>query len=145
MRPLALSLAFVLVGCGGGQKPSDTADTGPANYGTDAYTEGGTFYVMYAPTPDPIPVTDEFSIHVMVHAAADPSMMLMDIDSVSADADMPEHGHGMNVVPEVMNNGDGTFMASPFAFHMPGYWEISVGVTRGDTTEIATFSVDCCE
>ena len=57
---------------------------------------------------------------------------------------MPTHGHGMNVVPEITDNGDGTFTASPMNFHMGGYWTIPAEITRDTTVESITFELNCC-
>ena len=48
----------------------------------------------------------------------------------------------MTVEPELTDNGDGTFTAAPFEFHMPGYWVIhaTVADTNG-TEERADFDV----
>ena len=149
MRYLSTLSFVLLMGCPEGDDHEhhhhDTSDTAVHDYSAAAHSDGGSFYVTYTPDPDPIPLSDEFSITVMVHDGTDTDTMLMNVDAVAADGDMPDHDHGMNVVPEVVDNGDGTFTASPFAFHMPGYWEINVDVTVGETTERATFSVDCCE
>ena len=153
MRVLPVLSLLLLTGCPEGDEhdhdhhhhDDDTSDTAHHDYATSAHSDGGAFYVEYTPNPDPIPVSDEFSVTLTVYEGVDTEAVLSGVDRVAVDADMPEHGHGMNVVPEVADNGDGTFTASPFAFHMPGYWEIYVDVTVGDTTERATFSVDCCD
>ena len=155
MRVLPVLSLLLLTGCPEGDEHDhhhhhhghDTSDTANLHFEgvTSAQSDGGSFFVEYTPNPDPIPVSDEFSLTIVVHDGADTETVLSSVDSVAIDADMPEHGHGMNVVPEVVDNGDGSFTASPFAFHMPGYWEIYVDVTVGDTTERATFSVDCCD
>ena len=52
----------------------------------------------------------------------------------------------MTVEPQVTDNGDGTFTATPFEFHMPGYWVIHALVTdTSGTEERVDFDVDCCE
>ena len=149
MRYLWCSTLLFLMACPqvheNGHHHDDTSDTAQHDYSAAAHSDGGSFYVVYASDPDPIPLSDEFSITLMVYDGADTDTMLMNVDAVATDADMPDHDHGMNVVPVVVDNGNGTFTASPFAFHMPGYWEINVDVTVGETTERATFSVDCCE
>jgi hypothetical protein len=65
--------------------------------------------------------------------------------TVAADASMPTHGHGMNVVPTTTANGDGTFSAEGFLFHMEGPWEIAVTVTGPAGAERAAFEVPCCD
>lgn len=59
---------------------------------------------------------------------------------IKVDADMPEHGHGMNVVPEVKSMGKGKFEITGMLFHMRGWWEIYVDVTKGCGPSKATFN-----
>jgi len=65
--------------------------------------------------------------------------------SLTIDAEMSAMGHGMNTVPTVTSNGDGTFRVDNMHFSMEGQWEIYVGVLSELGTETATFIVDCCE
>ena len=44
--------------------------------------------------------------------------------TVSADAWMPEHRHGMNYRASVVALGGGRFRAEGLLLHMPGQWEI---------------------
>ncbi len=57
--------------------------------------------------------------------------------SLSVQARMPEHGHGMNVAPEVSKLGPGHFRAEGFRLHMPGYWELYFDISQGAVTERA--------
>ncbi len=53
------------------------------------------------------------------------------------DAQMPEHGHGMNykaVVTPVKSEGDGRYRADGLMFHMPGRWELMFEL-RGDAID----------
>jgi len=93
--------------------------------------------VSYTTDPTPIPESEEFSV----------TFTLSEGRLSEADATMPTHGgHGMNVFPLVIDNGDGTFTASPFEFHMPGYWVIHAMIVDEDgTEERIDFDVECCE
>ena len=113
----------------------DAAQFDPA---TDQTTHGGTVTISYASDPSPIPESALFAITFSTSAGA---------VVTAADATMPNHGgHWMTVKPEVTDNGDGTFTAAPFEFHMPGYWVIhaTVADTNG-TEERADFDVACCD
>ena len=46
--------------------------------------------------------------------------------SVKVDANMPDHGHGMNYQAELKQVNNGEFIASGLYFHMPGSWQISI-------------------
>ena len=111
------------------------ADFDPA---TERTTHGGTVTVSYTSDPSPIPESTLFALTFSTSAGA---------VVTAADATMPNHGgHGMTVEPELTDNGDGTFTAAPFEFHMPGYWVIhaTVADTNG-TEERADFDVACCD
>jgi len=93
--------------------------------------------VSYTTDPSPIPESTEFAVTFSLSAGA----------ISEGDATMPTHGgHGMNVLPAVTDNEDGTFTATPFEFHMPGYWVIHAFVIDEDgNEERVDFDVDCCE
>lgn len=61
------------------------------------------------------------------------------------DARMPAHGHGMNTQATTTRNEDGTFGVTGMLFHMPGHWEMSGVLTDGTTSETVLFDVQCCE
>ncbi len=117
-------------------------DTGMLDFGTSQTTDGGTYTVSYTPSSDPIPFNSEFSVTFSATADVMPEGGFT-IDA--ANATMPNHGHGMNVAPVVTDNGDGTWTASPFLFHMEGWWELTADVTSTDGTETATFNIWCCD
>ena len=130
-----------LIGCGDAEQ-----DSGPAeltNFTTTATTDGGSFVATYVTDPDPIPSDDYFS--VTLSALAADGTTALTAASVEINAEMTAHGHGMNVTPEVTDNGDGTFTATPFLFHMSGHWTILFAITADGVTEKGYFDVECCE
>jgi hypothetical protein len=58
-----------------------------------------------------------------------------------ADADMPEHGHGLTRVPEVASKGENGFQVSGLRLHMPGRWQIYLDLVEGAHTERAQFDL----
>jgi hypothetical protein len=62
--------------------------------------------------------------------------------SVSVDASMPAHRHGMNTMPQVSRDEQGRYHVSGMLFHMPGHWELHFDVTRDGVTERAGFDVE---
>jgi len=132
----------MLIGCGNTEDGSTPAPE-PANTTTTATTAGGSFVVAYTTGPSPIPATDYFSVTLSAFDA-DGKTIVTD-GTMKIDAEMTAHGHGMNVTPEVTDNGDGTFTASPFLFHMSGHWTMRFALTQNGITEEGHFDVDCCE
>jgi hypothetical protein len=107
-------------------------------------TSGGTYYVTYAPVPDPIPLNQVFAMDVRV--CRDQAMTTPADDvGIVADAAMPHHHHGMNLVPRSERTGPGAFRVTGMLFHMPGYWEIYVdvkGAGGAGESERARFEVE---
>lgn len=134
-------LLVMLTGCG--DPGEDSGGAGVTNFTTTATTDGGSYTVTYTTDPAPIPADDYFSV-VLSAAEADGITPLLGA-SAEINAEMTSHGHGMNVTPEVIDNGDGTFTASPFLFHMAGHWTIQFALTKDGTTEEGFFDVECCE
>ena len=122
----------------GGGMDGGAVDTGELDFSRTMMTDGGTWTVTYAPTPDPIPFNTEFTLGFAVDPATSVTLS-------NATATMPNHMHGMTVTPVTTDNGDGTGSSSPFLFHMEGWWEITVDVSDGTTTETAAFNVWCCD
>ena len=100
----------------------------------------GSFVVAWRLVPEPLPLNESFGLDVRV---LNESGALRDVQSVSlaVDAAMPEHGHGMNVVPTVIQVADAQFQVRGMRFHMPGRWELYFDITRGGVTERAQVEV----
>ena len=108
---------------------------------TEGYTANSGYYVSYDSDPAPIPVNAPFVLGIDVFTDDSKSSRVSDV-TVDADAEMPEHGHGMNLLPPTEAVGDGRFEADGFLFHMTGYWEIIVYVNGPDGSEDIRFPVE---
>ena len=135
MKTLILA-ATISLGCARNDGNETIEENEIQSYPTSLSTAHG-ITVSYSTNPSPIPESTEFSV----------TFEVSDGSITGADATMPDHGgHGMNVQPEVNDNGDMTFTASPFQFHMPGYWLIHATVaTATGQEERLDFEVDCCQ
>ena len=111
---------------------------------TEVMSDGGTLWVSYTTSPDPIVPAETFSVTFSL-SEADQLTPVTEIESLVADATMPAHKHGMNVIPETTEAGEGAWSGSPFQFHMTGHWEITATVVRDGVEDVARFNVDCCE
>ena len=92
-----------------------------------ATTLEGRFVVWWVPEPDPIPFNQPFKLRVWAARAEAPDVPLPDAH-LEVSATMPEHGHGMNRVPRVTPQGDGSHLVEGMLFHMRGRWELIVNV-----------------
>jgi len=112
----------------------------PATAGAEASARrlesmGGGYVVEYRTEPATIPLNELFSIRATVtHAAGGP---VDESITLTPDARMPHHRHGMNTKPVVARLGPGEFLIEGMMFHMPGRWEIYFDMTRDGETERA--------
>ncbi len=113
----------------------------PASAALEGLSNQETYFVRVEATPSVIPQNDLFSLKVWVADAATPTAPARDV-TVVVDAGMPEHQHGMNTAPQLTATAEGWYDVEGMMFHMPGFWEIYVDVTRGGVTERAQFRVD---
>jgi hypothetical protein len=83
----------------------------------------------------------DFDLELFVEAADAPGVPLEGL-ALAVDAEMPEHRHGMNVVPRVVELGPGRFRVEGLRFQMSGWWDLHVDLTRGPWTERAQVRID---
>jgi len=131
-----------------GSATAAASDARPADPDAEArWTTGdtadGTWSIAWRPVGGIIPPLDPFSVEVVVR---DPSGEAIPAEvGVLVDATMPHHGHGMNVEPRIARTGEAdggaTFVADGMLLHMPGRWEFTVDVVRGDEVERAQWTV----
>ena len=98
----------------------------------------GRWEVRWVSTPTWIPDNEPFELRVWVFDSAGE---LADVE-LAVDAAMPQHGHGMNRVPEVVPGEDGGFLVDGLLFHMPGRWELYFDITQGALTERAQVVIE---
>ncbi len=100
------------------------------------------YRVSYVPETDPIPLNAHFRLRVNIQdlstsRAPEPPMTL------TADADMPEHNHGMQTTPETDYFGQGQYEIKGLLFHMAGYWELKLDVLNAEgQKETVVFGVE---
>jgi hypothetical protein len=96
---------------------------------------GNGFRLEWSTEPSPPPLNGEFSVRFRL-LGEDGAPLAAELSSLRVDADMPAHGHGMNVAP-TLTEENGWVEATPLLFHMPGAWELYVDRTEGALTERA--------
>ena len=75
--------------------------------------------ISYWTIPDKIAVGQPFVLEL----AACPKRGTPVAERAKMDAHKPEHRHGMNYRPTVVQQGTGRFHSEGWLFHMPGRWE----------------------
>ena len=99
--------------------------------------ESARFEVGFRPDPEKISVGKHFEVEV----AMCPKAGVPAPDSLSVDAHMPEHRHGMNYRAQVSSASLGRYRATGLMFHMPGRWEFVFDVRSGGKSDRLTRSV----
>lgn len=168
-RPLALALCVSIAsgGCGdggagaggdvaqapepaaGGALPGEgSASSAPqveswlTSAARTATSADGTYLVGWEPVGGVIPDAEPFAIAIEVRRAdgrpIDPRA------TVAVDAEMPHHGHGMNLVPTVQPHpsGAGRFVAEGMLLHMSGRWVLAIDVEEDGVAERTQWHVD---
>lgn len=100
-------------------------------------TQGDGYTVVFAPRTWPIPVGRHFNMELVLcvpPGVATPA-------SVTVDADMPAHRHGMNYRTSVRALGHGKFVAEGLMLHMPGRWRFIFDVAGVKQTVRLTHEV----
>ena len=99
------------------------------------------YQVLWRSIPETIPLNEPFELELMIFdnraLVENPFYVQLAIDGR-----MPEHRHGMNVIPEVILIGGSMFRVSNMLFHMPGFWQLHFDITRRGITERAQVDVD---
>ena len=102
-------LAPALMGCSTSKEISSLTNTSPSNL-----RKG----VQLTLPAQGIPVNEFFELRVGVESPG--------VQHLRLDADMPAHGHGMIVNPQIERLDATTWLVRGMKFHMPGFWEIYV-------------------
>lgn len=106
-----------------------------------AFSADGTYEVTWEPIGGGIPDAEPFSIAVGV-SRTDGRPLAASV-RVLADAEMPHHGHGMNLRPGVTRrNADAYFVVDSMLFHMTGRWVLAVDVEEDGVMERTQWYVD---
>ena len=110
------------------------SDTPLQTTGAIVNSNDGAFAIKYLFDPAPPPMNEPFEVTVYVGALDGPQPENI---TLSVDAAMPEHGHGMNVEPTIRPLPDNAFAVENMLFHMAGRWEIYFDITRDGVTSRA--------
>lgn len=119
--------------------PATVPSTAPTAFDEIIRSNDGAYTIHFRTTPHPIPSNEPFDVEALVVLANGPAP---DDLSLTIDAAMPHHQHGMNRLPRTERLGPGRFVARGLLFHMTGYWELYFDVTRNGVTERAQAEVN---
>lgn len=103
-------------------------------------TNLGTFRVHHRSEPATIERGKPFRLQAWI--TREGSREVVPWAGLSVDADMPEHLHGMNRVPKVSRQADGSFLVEGMLFHMPGRWDLYFDVHEAAIVERAQVALE---
>ena len=106
----------------------------PALSGAAQIVESAGYRVAFRSNPQPIAVAEPFALEMSVCAKSGGAPP----EGMTVDATMPEHRHGMNYRPTVIDGPNGRFLAEGMLFHMPGRWQLIFEVRSAGRTERLT-------
>jgi hypothetical protein len=134
----ALSLCVALLAASlpsaGGAQAAHAGHTEPAarvpaaSLPNSIVSEGGGFAITLATSPSPIRLNEPFELTVLVRGLAPDGRGPV---SVTVDAQMPAHKHGMSTRPHREQLGEGRFLFRGLLFHMAGDWEVVIDAAQG--------------
>lgn len=127
-RRLALCVALLLTSF-----PAVACDP-PSLGDAQLLADSARYRLAWRVRPNPIAVAEPFALEMSVCAKSGAPAA----EGVQVDATMPEHRHGMNYRPSVIDGPDGRFLAEGMLFHMPGKWRLIFDVRAGGITERLT-------
>lgn len=137
---LRLSTLLLLTACGNKGDSAVSSDT-PLGGATSGATDGGSFRIEYTTDPSPIPLSEPFTMRTRV---TDNEGRWIEAASVTVNAEMPAHGHGMDTVPSTSYDAEGWYETEGMLFHMLGEWQIVIDVFDGEVIETARMTYGCC-
>ena len=98
----------------------------------------GKLEVVWRPETQEVPKNEHFELRLWIFREDE----LVRDATVRVDAEMPEHGHGMNVQPETVEQLDGSYRVKGMLLHMAGYWLLHVDVVEKGLFERTSFRID---
>ena len=147
VRALASFGLVILVSCGDrapSARPSAPPPFAMSANAIEAKSADGTYIARWEPEGGALPDAEPFNMRFSVRRADGAPIPAS--ATFSVDAEMPHHGHGMNLVPTVTRVGssssDDLLVASGMLLHMQGRWVLSLDVGEGGIVERTQWFVD---
>ena len=116
----------------------------PSAKAVSANSADGTYAASWEPEGTALPDAEPFNMRFAVRRAD--GRAISAAARMSVDAEMPHHGHGMNLVPTVTRlgawNGSELLVASGMLLHMPGRWVLSLDIEEDGVLERTQWFID---
>lgn len=137
-----LALAF-LPACGSGQETEERASSKEASQTDWTWTQSNTgqFWAAWKPAEGPVEMGPSFAIEIRLSTKQAGAPLDLPAGQIDIQARMPEHQHGMLQTTEITPISPGHYRVDGMRFHMLGYWQLLVDITRPPLTERAQFDI----
>ncbi len=138
---LLIILSILLASCQGVSTSSSKrvmAQTSLKNTSQIA-SQSGRYHIEFSPSITDMPLNQYFDLEVLVKGTT--QQPLSHSISLTFDAGMKAHNHGMNVKPIIKRLGKDKFKIEGVLLHMPGKWFIRFNLFRGAMSDHAESDV----
>jgi len=98
------------------------------------------YRVVITPSCGRIDANSPFDLRVSLRAISDIRDTLI-ADSISFDAEMPQHYHGMNSEPHITRASDDSWDVNGIVLHMKGSWQLYVDISAAGLVERAQYEL----
>ena len=139
---VCIGLLAAALPCAGRAQPAHAGHAPPAAprvptavLASQVVSDSGAFAIELMTSPDPIRLNEHFVLIVIVRPLSPDSRGPL---SVTTEAQMPAHRHGMNTRPHREQLDGDRFLFRGLLFHMAGEWEVVVEVAQGRVRDRAT-------
>ena len=140
--PAVIALCL-LWSCGSNQDANKGAEQSHAVQTDWTWTHSNAeqFWAAWKPADGPVEMGPSFAIECLLAAEKAGTPLDLPVDRIDIQARMPEHQHGMLQSPVITRLGPGHYRVEGMRFHMLGYWQLSIDVTRPPLSERAQFDI----
>lgn len=130
---LLLAFTFGVMAARMNYVPSDV------DYATTRLSDNGLFKVSYTASTGIVPINQMHQWTLRVETADGKPV---EDATITADGDMPQHGHGLPARPQVTKNlGHGDYLVEGMKFQMPGWWLMDFTITANGQTDAVHFNM----
>lgn len=108
--------------------------------GASGLSEGQHFEVRFTSHMDPIAINTMHAWTLHIRGRSDKPVTDA---TVEVEGGMPDHDHGLPTQPRVTQNlGGGDYLLEGMKFHMGGWWQVTLLIRQGETSDRVTFDLN---
>ena len=126
-------LLCLLMGCG-----SETIDEGKTVFGQPLPTQAAHFIVTLSPEVAGSAVgVNEYTLDLGL-----PSGMTVRNGRITVEPWMPDHGHGSDRAPEIIEMSDGKYHITRVVYTMPDLWQLRTQIESDESKDEIIFEIE---